>query len=290
MVIGFDEVPAPATAQAAPSVPPAAGTGRGRLAVERPGLAAEQTSGPSRRPTSFQGADREGHGSAHPLRVAGRRALVAFYLMVLGPKREEASKLSDEVEQLEASVAQQERVVEFAEAAKQDFPRYYGRLAVLGKAVPEAADSASLLVQLSRISSNADVEFRGLQLAEDRPRRAPPPDRDRADGGPRRQPSATDVPRAVEAAALDLGAGSTASSGSTATARSTTASAPRPPRPRPSPPRCRSGRRWGPQVWGRFPMSSLSGASSSRSPTSSPASTAWSTCAMAGTSPPTGGC
>ena len=90
---------------------------------------------------------------------------VAFYLMVLGPKREEASKLSD-VEQLEALLAQQERVVEFAEAAKQDFPRYYGRLAVLGKAVPEAADSASLLVQLSRISSNADVEFRGLQLAE----------------------------------------------------------------------------------------------------------------------------
>lgn len=149
---------------------------------------------------------------------------VAFYLMVLAPKREEASKLSDEVEQLEASVAQQERVVEFAEAAKQDFPRYYGRLAVLGKAVPEAADSASLLVQLSRISSNADVEFRGLQLAEGSTAAssaAPPAGTAPTEGAASVEPSATDVPP-VDAAA----AGSTASSGSTATAGSTAASAP----------------------------------------------------------------
>jgi hypothetical protein len=158
---------------------------------------------------------------------------VAFYLMVLAPKREEASKLTDEVEQLEASVAQQERVVEFAEAAKQDFPRYYGRLAVLGKAVPEAADSASLLVQLSRISSNADVEFRGLQLAEGSTAAssaAPPAGTAPTEGAASVEPSATDVPPADAAAAVPpadpAAAGSTASAGSTATAGSTAASAP----------------------------------------------------------------
>ena len=62
--------------------------------------------------------------------------LAAFYFMILSPKRQEASKLGDEVTQLQASIDQQNQVAQFAEQARQDFPRYYGRLVVLGKAVP----------------------------------------------------------------------------------------------------------------------------------------------------------
>ena len=92
--------------------------------------------------------------------------LGAFYFMVLSPKREEASKLGEEVVALEAAVAEQEQTAAFAEEARKDFPKYYGRMVVLGKAVPQAADSASLLVELNSISDDADVEFQGMRLAQ----------------------------------------------------------------------------------------------------------------------------
>jgi Tfp pilus assembly protein PilO len=92
--------------------------------------------------------------------------LAAFYLMVLSPKRQEASKLGDEVTQLQASIDEQNQVAQFAEQARQDFPRYYSRLVVLGKAVPQEADSASMLVQLSGIAARTGVDFRGITLGE----------------------------------------------------------------------------------------------------------------------------
>ena len=92
--------------------------------------------------------------------------LAAFYFMTLAPKRQEASKLGDEVSQLQTSIDEQNQVAQFAEQAREDFPRYYSRLVVLGKAVPDEADSASMLVQLSSIAARTGVDFRGLSLGE----------------------------------------------------------------------------------------------------------------------------
>jgi Tfp pilus assembly protein PilO len=91
--------------------------------------------------------------------------LLAFYFMVLGPKREEAAKLDDDIKSLQSQIDTQEQTAAFAEEARQDFPKYYGRLVVLGKAVPEEADSASLLVQLNGIAERSDVSFEGLLVA-----------------------------------------------------------------------------------------------------------------------------
>ena len=55
----------------------------------------------------------------------------------------------------------EQQVADFAEQARREFPRYYGRLVVLGKAVPEQADTASMLVQLNSISNRSQVAFRG---------------------------------------------------------------------------------------------------------------------------------
>lgn len=88
----------------------------------------------------------------------------AFYFMVLAPKRDRAAELDQEITALEAQVSQQEQVAAFAEQAREDFPEYYGRLVVLGKAVPEEADSASLLIQLSDIARDSKVDFRGITL------------------------------------------------------------------------------------------------------------------------------
>jgi Tfp pilus assembly protein PilO len=92
--------------------------------------------------------------------------LGAFYFMVLSPKREKASKLSEEITQLESQINQQEQVATFAEQARQEFPRYYGQLVVLGKAVPDQADQSSLIVQLNQIATRSGADFRTITTAE----------------------------------------------------------------------------------------------------------------------------
>jgi Tfp pilus assembly protein PilO len=93
--------------------------------------------------------------------------LVGFYVKVLSPKREKASQLKDEISKLQSDIDVAEQNAAYGEEARQDFPTYYGRMVVLGKAVPEQADTASLLVELNSISSKSNVEFNALQLAQD---------------------------------------------------------------------------------------------------------------------------
>lgn len=92
---------------------------------------------------------------------------IGFYLMALSPKRKQASDLNGQIDQLHASISQQQQVASFAEDARKDFPRYYGRLVVLGKAVPQQADTASMLVQLNTIAGHSHVDFRSIELGGD---------------------------------------------------------------------------------------------------------------------------
>jgi Tfp pilus assembly protein PilO len=92
--------------------------------------------------------------------------LAVFYFMVLSPKREEASELGTEIAQLNSDIDQQEQIASFADQARQEFPRYYGRLVVLGKAVPNQGDQASMIVQLNQVASRTGVDFRAITLSE----------------------------------------------------------------------------------------------------------------------------
>ncbi len=97
--------------------------------------------------------------------ILGGLALVAaFWFMILGPKRDKAAELGSKVDELEKSVAAEKDRAEFAEQAREEFPHNYQRLVVLGKAVPENADTASYLVQMSEIADQAGVDFRGIEL------------------------------------------------------------------------------------------------------------------------------
>jgi Tfp pilus assembly protein PilO len=91
--------------------------------------------------------------------------LAGFYLKVVSPKRQEASSLSKDITQLQAQVDEQHQLAQFAEDARQHFPAYYGRLVVLGKAVPSDADTPSLLVQLNTLAERTGVKFNGLELS-----------------------------------------------------------------------------------------------------------------------------
>jgi Tfp pilus assembly protein PilO len=92
--------------------------------------------------------------------------LVGFYVKVLSPKREKASQLSADITKLKADIDVQEQNATYGEDARQHFPAYYGRMVVLGKAVPEQADTASLLVQLNSVSTKSHVKFNSLQLSQ----------------------------------------------------------------------------------------------------------------------------
>jgi Tfp pilus assembly protein PilO len=89
---------------------------------------------------------------------------IAFWLMLLSPKREEAKKLDAHIESLEFSLSQHRSEAESAAAARRAFPREYQRLVVLGKAVPGGDETASLLVQLSHLAAKSEVGFQNLAL------------------------------------------------------------------------------------------------------------------------------
>ncbi|HEU5062658.1 MAG TPA: hypothetical protein VFT79_05825 [Solirubrobacterales bacterium] len=125
---------------------------------------------------------------------------VAFWMLLLSPKRDEAKKLGAEVERLEASLSQHEAQVAEGEAAREEFPADYQRLVVLGKAVPGDDDIASFLVQLKRIADQANGTFRNISLSGGggEATEAPP-----AAGGSEGAPAS---PTEVAASLLPLGA------------------------------------------------------------------------------------
>lgn len=88
----------------------------------------------------------------------------AFWMVLLSPKREEAQKLSGQIETVEASLNQHRSEAAAAAAAKRSFPEDYARLVLIGKAVPSGDETASLLVQLSHLSNQAETNFESLNL------------------------------------------------------------------------------------------------------------------------------
>ena len=90
-----------------------------------------------------------------------------FWMLAISPKREEASKIDAQVEQVKGSLAQHQAEIATAEQARRDFPAEYQRLVVLGKAVPGGDETASLLVQLNHIADNAHVRFSTLTLSSE---------------------------------------------------------------------------------------------------------------------------
>jgi Tfp pilus assembly protein PilO len=89
---------------------------------------------------------------------------IAFWMLLLGPKRDEASKLNVQVEEAKASLELHRSEVAQALEAREEFATDYEQLVVLGKAVPGDDDTASLLVQLNKIADRAKVTFHDLTL------------------------------------------------------------------------------------------------------------------------------
>jgi Tfp pilus assembly protein PilO len=89
-------------------------------------------------------------------------AVVAFWFLLISPKRDEAKQLETQVTQLQESVNTQQAAVQAGETARKSFPRDYHRLVVLGKAVPVDDETPSFLVQLQNISERTGIEFESI--------------------------------------------------------------------------------------------------------------------------------
>jgi len=84
---------------------------------------------------------------------------------VLAPKRQEASALKEDVDQLHSQLAEEQQAVAAGQQAKRSFPGDYRKLVVLGKAIPVDGDQASLLVQIQRLADQSGVSFQSINLS-----------------------------------------------------------------------------------------------------------------------------
>jgi Tfp pilus assembly protein PilO len=131
---------------------------------------------------------------------------VAFWMLLLSPKKEEVSTLEKQVAQQEASLSVHQTEVQQGRAAQRKFPQEYQQLVVLGKAAPAEDETASLLVQLDQISKDSHVRFQTFVLApssgEGPEAKAPEAEASAEGGGASTSPSPTEV----AASTLPLGA------------------------------------------------------------------------------------
>jgi hypothetical protein len=96
--------------------------------------------------------------------VAVVAALAAYWMLVLTPQREEATKLSSAIEAKQTDAKAAEAELATNEKAKAGFKANYALVARLGKAVPPDDDVRSLLVQLNAAADKSKIDFRMIQL------------------------------------------------------------------------------------------------------------------------------
>jgi hypothetical protein len=91
-------------------------------------------------------------------------AIVAAWLVVIEPKRSQATKLGSELSAAQAQVNSARAEVTQDQAARASFATDYAEVARLGEAVPADDDVPSMLYQLQSAASATHVDFRSLVL------------------------------------------------------------------------------------------------------------------------------
>jgi hypothetical protein len=79
--------------------------------------------------------------------------LVAYWFLLLAPKRNDASTAGDELTTQQQRVDTARANLQTAEGAKENFQTSYAQVVKLGKAIPSTVDMPSLLVQLDTVAA-----------------------------------------------------------------------------------------------------------------------------------------
>lgn len=91
--------------------------------------------------------------------------LAAFWFLALGPKREDAKKLTDQVSAQQGRLSTAQSDLAQSQAARNAYKTNYSTVARLGKAVPADDDVPSLVYQLERTAEGAGVDFRSIKVS-----------------------------------------------------------------------------------------------------------------------------
>ena len=91
-------------------------------------------------------------------------AAIGAWLLVIGPKRDQASKLGAELKSEQAQLDATRAQVAKSQAARRTFAADYATVARLGEAVPADDNVPSLIYQIQSAAAAAGVDFRSLQL------------------------------------------------------------------------------------------------------------------------------
>ena len=85
--------------------------------------------------------------------------LVAYWFLLLAPKREQASTAKEELATQQQRLETARAAAQAAEGAKEDFDASYAQVVRLGKAIPTTVDMPSLLVQLDAAAAGTGIRF-----------------------------------------------------------------------------------------------------------------------------------
>jgi hypothetical protein len=91
-------------------------------------------------------------------------AVVAGWMLVVSPKRDQAATLSTQISAQQTQLDTARGQLAAGESARRAFAGQYTELAKLGEAVPPDDDVPSLIYQVQNAAHGANVSFRGLQL------------------------------------------------------------------------------------------------------------------------------
>lgn len=87
-----------------------------------------------------------------------------FWFLLISPKRQDADDLQTQIDSTESEIAVAEDQIALAETARADFPKTYGELVELGRAVPEDDDQATLVYDMSELGKENNLDFRAFMV------------------------------------------------------------------------------------------------------------------------------
>ena len=99
--------------------------------------------------------------------------VIAYWFLVLAPKREEAAKLSERLEQVAGERDEAESKATLLEQAKSTYAEDYETVVRVGKAIPASLDMPSLIVQLDQAAKGTGIRFSRIKTGQRA--EAPPP-------------------------------------------------------------------------------------------------------------------
>ncbi len=91
---------------------------------------------------------------------------LAFWFLLISPKREQAAELQTQIEATQAEIDAARSEIGLAEQARDEFPRNYGELVKLGRAVPEDDDQATLVYEMSELGAKNALDFRSFKVVQ----------------------------------------------------------------------------------------------------------------------------